>query len=171
MPTSAQRTGISTGRSKFTTCHIGSVAYASHGTNTTLVAGTHYRAEVFVPFAVQVTGAGVLNGATVGTDKGIVAIYDTRGNLVANSALAGSTTSGANAFQERAFAAAPKLQPGRYFLVYQSNGTTDTLRTIAASTFVDVLAGSATGTFGTMLDFTPPTTFTADKGPVGYLYV
>lgn len=51
------------------------------------------------------------------------------------------------------------------------NGTTATVRTIAANTYIDANTGSAAGTFGTMLDFTPPTTFTADVGPVAYLYL
>jgi hypothetical protein len=53
---------------------------------------------------------------------------------------------------------------------YQSNGTTDTLRTIAATTWADVLTTGVTGTFGTAPALTPPTTFTADKGPYAYVY-
>jgi hypothetical protein len=154
----------------FETCHIGAVAYGSMGTNTTLVAGTHYRAEVFINRKVTLTGIAVLNGATVGTDKGIAYLYDANGNLVANSALAGTTTAGANAFQLYAFTATVQVPPGQYWVVYQSNGTTDTVRTIAASTYVGKMTGSATGTFATALNFTPPVTFTADKGPVAYAY-
>ena len=171
MATLGQKIGVKSGRSRYSTVPIGSVAYGSMGTNTTLVAGTIYWAEVNIPREVDLTGAAVLNGATVGTDKGIVALYDTNGALVCNSALAGATTSGANAFQQYAFTAVQKVQPGRYFIAYQSNGTTDTIRTIAVSTFIDSLTASATGTFGTLTALTVPTTITADKGPVGYVYV
>lgn len=170
MATVTQKASVKSGRSRYSTVPIGSVAYASMGTNTTLVAGTIYWAELNIPRVITLTGAAVLNGATVGTDKGLVALYDTNGALVANSAVAGATTSGANAFQARAFTATVEVQPGRYFLAYQADGTTDTLRTIAVSTFIDSLTASATGTFGTLTALTVPTTITADKGPIGYVY-
>ena len=161
-----------TGRPKYSTVPIGSTAYASFGTDTTLVAGTIYWAEVFIPRNITLTGVGVLNGATVGTDKWIVALYTSAGGTVAaNSALAGTTSSGANAFQQIAFTSTyAAVGPARYWIAFQSNGTTDTLRTVAANTFVDVLTKSATGTFGTLSSLTVPTTFTADVGPIAYVY-
>jgi hypothetical protein len=168
MASVAQKTRLKTGRSKFSTVPIGSVAYGSMGTNTTMVAGTHYRAEIFINRRVTLSGISVLNGATVGTNKGIAYLYDSNGALVANSALAGATTAGANAFQTYAFTANVTVEPGQYFIVYQTDGTTDTIRTIAASTFIDAMTGSAVGTFATALNFTPPTTITADKGPIAY---
>lgn len=170
MATVAQKTSVKSGRSRYSSVPIGSVAYGSVGTNTAMVAGSIYWAEVFIPRTVTLTGGAVLNGATVGTDKGIVALYDTGGALVANSAVAGATTSGANAFQTYAFTSTVSVEPGRYWIAYQPNGTTDTIRTIAVSTFIDALTASATGTFGTLTALTVPTTITADKGPVGYLY-
>lgn len=170
MATAAQKTRLKTGRARFSTVPIGSVAYGSFGTNTTMVAGTHYRAETFINRRVTLAGIAVLNGATVGADKGIAYLYNSAGALVASSALAGTTTAGANAFQNYAFTANVTVEPGQYFIVYQANGTTDTIRTVAASTFIDVMTSSATGTFATPLNFTPPTTFTADKGPVSYAY-
>lgn len=148
------------------------LAFASLGTNTTLVAGTLYRCEIYVPYWATWTGIGVLNGATVGTDNHIVALYDSNGVLVANSALAGALSAGANAFQQRAFTSptAP-LAPGRYFIAVQSNGTTATLRTWAAANGGNQMTASSTGTFGTLpASFTPPTTFTADVGPIAHLY-
>lgn len=159
-------------RFRISTVPTGSVAYASFGNNTTMVAGTIWYADIYVPNGFVATGIGVLNGATVGTDKGLVALYDSAGLLVAESSVAGATTAGANAFQNRAFSPGPVWVPqGNYFLGYQSNGTTDTLSTVAASTFIDVLTGSQTGTFGTTPSIsTIPTTFTANKGPIAYLY-
>ncbi len=147
------------------------LAFASLGTNTTLVAGTLYRCEIYVPQVNSWTGIGVLNGATVGTNNGLVALYDTSGNLIQTSALAGALTAGANAFQNRAFIAPVLLTPGRYFLAYQANGTTDTLRTWAAANGGNQMTASSTGAFGTLpTSFTPPTTFTADVGPIAWLY-
>ena len=146
-------------------------AFASLGTNTTLVSGTLYRSEIFVPQLASWTGIGVLNGATVGTNNGLVAIYDSAGNFIQSSAVAGAVTVGANAFQNRAFIAPVLLGPGRYFLAYQANGATDTLRTHAAANGGNQMTASSTGTFGTLpTSFTPPTTFTADVGPIAWLY-
>lgn len=162
---------VSTGRFRYSTVPIGSVAYGSFGTNTTMVAGTIYWADVYIPRNFTVTGIAVLNGATVGTDNGLVGLYNSAGVLVGNSALAGTLSAGANAFQARdlltPYAA---VGPGRYWVAYQQNGTTATIRTVAASTFVDVLTKSATGVFGTLTALTPPTTFTADVGPIAYVY-
>jgi hypothetical protein len=169
----APSSGMSlTGRTKYSTVPIGFTAYGSFGTNTTLVAGTIYWAEIFVPRNVTLTGVGVLNGATVGTDKWIVGLYASAGGAVlANSALAGTSSSGADAFQEIAFTATyAAVGPARYWIAFQSNGTTDKIRTIAANTFVDTLTKSATGSFGTLSSLTVPTTFTADAGPIAYVY-
>jgi len=161
-----------TGRARYSTVPVGSVAYGSFGTNKSLVAGTAYIAEVFIPRNVTLTGVAILNGATVGTDKWIVGLYGSAGgSAVANSALAGTTSSGADAFQAIAFTGTyAAVGPARYWIVLQSNGTTDTIRTIAASTFIDVFTTSVAGTFGTLPSLTPPTTFTADWGPVAYVY-
>lgn len=157
-------------RSKFESVPVGSVAYGSMGTNTTLVAGTILVSEIYLNEDVTLTGIEVLNGATVGTDKGIVILYGNNGDIRATSALAGATTVGANAFQQYAFTAPYAASRGRHWIGYQSNGTTDTLRTVAASTFRNVLTTSATGVFGTITPLTVPTTFTADKGPIGAAY-
>jgi hypothetical protein len=161
-----------TGRFRFPTITFGSTAYGSVGTATSSVAGTVYFADVFVGRDFKATGIGILNAGTIGTNLGIVALYDSGGVLLANSALAGAVTVGANAFQQYAFTATVQVQgPAQYWIAYQANGATDNFRTIAASTFVDVLTKSQTGVFGTIpATFTPPTTFTADVGPAAYLY-
>jgi len=163
--------GVS-GRSRYSTVPVGSVAYSSFGTDKSLVAGTIYVAEVFIARNITVTGVAILNGATVGTDKWIVGLYASAGGAaVANSALAGTTSAGANAFQAVAFTGTyAAVGPARYWIVLQSNGTTDTIRTVAAATFIDVLTTAAAGSFGTLPSLTPPTTFTADWGPVAYVY-
>ena len=147
------------------------LAFASLGTSAVHVAGTWYRSEIYVPHLAQWTGINVLNGATVGTDNILVALYDTNGVLITNSAVAGALSAGANAFQSLAFLTQPILPPGRYFVAVQCNGTTATTRKWAAANGGDQMTQSATGTFGTVpASFTPPTTFTADVGPIAALY-
>lgn len=147
------------------------LAFASLGTSAVHVAGTWYRSEIYVPHLAQWTGISVLNGATVGTDNLMVALYDTNGVLITNSAVAGALSAGANAFQSLAFLTQPILQPGRYFIAVQCNGTTATTRKWAAANGGNQMTQSATGTFGTVpASFTPPTTFTADVGPIAALY-
>ena len=177
IPPSAIMAAQATPQGPRTLPNVGSLtAFAAMGTNTTLVAGTLYRAEIFIPHYAQWTGIQVLNGATVGTDNGLVALYDSNGILIANSALAGALAAGANAFQQRAFLVAPFLAPGRYLLAYQSNGITATIRTQAAADGGNPMTASSTGAFGTIgtiggaAFFTPPTTFTANVGPIAALY-
>ena len=147
------------------------LAFASLGTSAVHVAGTWYRSEIYVPHLAQWTGIQVLNGATVGTDNIMVALYDTNGVLITNSAVAGALSAGANAFQSLAFLTQPILNPGRYFVAVQCNGTTATTRKWAAANGGNQMTQSATGTFGTVpASFTPPTTFTADVGPIAALY-
>ena len=142
----------------------------ANGTSTTPVAGTIYLSELRIGTTKDLTGIGVLNAATVGTDEYIVALFDSDGTFLVSSALAGVTSSGADAFQEVPFTAAFRAVPGRYWVGVQLNGTTDRFRTIAASTYVDVLTKSSAGAFGTVPDQTAPTTFTADVGPIAYVY-
>ena len=148
------------------------LAFASLGTSAVHVSGTWYRSEIYVPHLAQWTGAQVLNGTVAGTDNMIVALYDTNGVLITSSNyVTGTTSSGTNAFQSVPFLAQPILPPGRYFIATQFNGGTATTRKWAAANGGNQMTQSATGTFGTVpASFTPPTTFTADVGPIAALY-
>lgn len=149
---------------------VGSVAYSSLGTAVNHVAGTTYVAEVELNLAKTVNGIAVLNGGTVGTNKRIVAIYSRLGGAaLANSALAGITSSGANSFQSHNFTSSIILQAGRYFVAVQADGNTDNARMVAANTFRQTTT-SVSGSFGTLPSLTAPTTFTADVGPIVELY-
>lgn len=149
---------------------IGGVAYGSLGTDTTPVSGTTYWTSVKVGNSVTATGIGCLNGSAAATDKLLFGLYNSSGTLLANTATAGVTATGTNAFQKIAFTSTYSLTPGLYFIGYQTNGTTTRLRTVAASTYLGLLTTSATGTFGTLPALTVPTTFTADVGPICYVY-
>jgi len=159
--------------SHITSIPIGAVAYNALGTNTTVAAADRlYFINLWMPISKSLTGAAVLNGATVGTDKWCYYLANNAGTVVAQSAAAGVTTSGANAFQEIAFTA-PYTVAGQsnYWLIIQGNSNTDTLRTVAASTY-KCFTGikTAAAAFGAETSITAPTTFTADLGPIGYVY-
>lgn len=152
---------------------IGAVAYGSLGTDTTPVAGTLYLATVWLPANKTITGIAQLNGSAVGTDKTIVSLWAGDGSaLLANSALAGTTCTGTNAFQEVPFTGTYAAKgPGKYWIGVQVNGTTCRLRTIAASTYLNYATSGTPGAFGTLgTTITPTTSTTADKGPIAYLY-
>ena len=162
---------VGTSLGKITNIPIGAVAYGSLGTNAVHVAGTTYRSEIWLPSNKAITGIGVLNGDVVGTDKLIAALYSSAGVLLANSDLAGETSAGADDFQALAFTAPySAVGPARFFVLVQCDGTTAKTRRIAASTY-RILTSSATGVFGTLpASFTPPTTTTADVGPIAEVY-
>jgi hypothetical protein len=151
---------------------IGSVAYASFGNATTFGAsGTTQVASLHVPFNLTVTNINCLQGGTVGTNSVIGILYNTAGTKIANSATAGIATVGANTFLVLPLTAPLAIQgPGRYFVGLMPNGSTDNFRGVAASTFVNVLSAQvAAGVFGTLPNITPPTTFSANNGPICFL--
>lgn len=158
-------------RLAFPNISIGSVAYGSLGTNTTDINGQFWITDIWVPAAKTITKIGVLQGATATTDNILAALYDANGILLGNSATAGSLLSGASTFKELVLLSSVQVYGGQYFVGVQGNGTAaGAIRTVAASTFVDVLSGTAAGTFGTVpATITVPTTFTADVGPIVYL--
>lgn len=151
---------------------IGSVAYASVGTNTADINGQLWITDIIVPYNMVCSTIGFLQGGTATTDNTLVAIFDGGGNRLGTSNLSGVVLSGANTFQEQALLASVQLYgPNRYYVAVQGNGTAaGAIQTLPVSTFVGVLAGSVAGTFGTVpANIVVPTTFTATKGPVIYL--
>ncbi len=159
------------GLTRISNIPIGGVARASIGTDGASVAGTVYRSEIYVPEPMEVTGIAMLNGTTaVGTDDVIYALYDGDGNLLASTALAGTLAAVADVFQEIALTAPISINRGKHFLALQVEGTTTPHQRIATLTYLNATS-SAVGVFGTLpASFTPPTTTTADVGPIGYLY-
>lgn len=169
-------TGIVPPRVELPNVTVGSVALASLGNETTDIDGTLWVTSIVVPFAFTCKGGAWLNGATVTTDKHIVALYNSTGALLANSATAGAADSGAHAFQKADFLTPVVLTPGIYYLGVQSKGTTDTFQTVAASTFLGLVTGNSAGTFGTIPtsiaanSYYSTPAFNANKGPIGFLY-
>lgn len=153
---------------------LGSAALTSYETNgVAQTAGTMNLTEIFVPFWQTWTGAGILNGTTVGTHNVLTALYGTNGALLANSAVAGVLSAGASVFQNIAYTSPITLAPGRYFLGFQYSGTTPTPRHLLAANGSNVCTGTQAGTFGTVPSTltTIPVTFTTAVGPICQLYV
>ncbi len=151
---------------------IGSVAYASVGTNTADVAGQLWITDIFVPSNMVCTAIGFLQGGTATTDNVLAAIYDGAGNRLGNSNTAGVVLATANTFAERTLLTPVQLfGPNFYFVAIQGNGTAaGAIQTIPTLTFVGVKAGVLSGAFGTVpATISPPTTFTAGQGPIVYL--
>lgn len=144
----------------------------TEATSTTPVATDVYMTQIEIPYNMTLTGINVLNAATVGTNKWILALFDSTGAVIANTALAGVLTSGASAYQQIAFTAPVAVKgPGTYWIAGYMNGTTDRFYTIPAFGAPAGLAGLVTGqTFGTVSAVTLPTTFTAAQGIIGYTY-
>ncbi len=162
---------VAGGSTKFITWPA--LASLTGGTDKAAVDGTRFTCSLFVPHITIATGIGYLIGSVGGTDKAIAELHDANGVLIATSAVAGTTVGTAATMQNLDFTAPVEIMgPGWYFLSITMNGTTAKLRTLAAATAMASIAltKSATGTFGTVGDLTIPSTFTADVGPIAYIY-
>ena len=152
----------------------GFTAYTAAGTSTTKATNTMYCTEFDLAYSKYITGLAVMNGASTGTDKFLVALYDSTGNLLANSSTAGTVASGNSTYQKRAFTAPYyAVGPAQYFACAQGDaGTSATLNLIVTGTSDYVLTklyGSQT--FGTVPPtITVPTTFTTANGPLWFAY-
>ncbi len=144
------------------------LSYFSQVKDKTMVAGTRYYSSINIGFPAVLTGIQALVGTTGGTDTWVYELHGPTGLLLAASA---ATTAGtASTWQRLAFTSTYTLTvPGTYFLVVQSNGTTAKLATLNRDVN-PTLTGSATGTQGTAASITPPTTYTANLGPMAMVY-
>lgn len=152
---------------------LGSAALTSYETNgVAQTAGTMNLTEIYVPYLNTWTGAGILNGTTVGTHNVLTALYGSNGALLANSAVAGVLSAGASVFQNIPYTSPITLVPGRYFLGFQFSGTTPTPRHLLVANGAPNSTGTQAGTFGTVPATltTIPVTFTTAVGPICQLY-
>lgn len=147
---------------------VAALQYFGQVKDKTMVAGTRYYSSIQVGSPAIITGVQALIGTTGGTDTWVYELHGPTGLLLAASA---ATTAGtASTWQRLAFTATYTLTvPGQYFVVVQSNGNTAKLATLN-SDVNPTLTGSATGTQGTPASITPPTTYTANLGPMALLY-
>ena len=100
-------------------------------------------------------------------------LYDSAGNALANSALAGQASVTASVFENYAFTS--KLYavgPAQYFGCLQDNSTgSTTVRMVDTGIDDNILTVGQTGaTFGTVPALTVPTSFHTGTGPYLYVY-
>lgn len=152
----------------------GGTIYTSLNTAGTAVgATTLYCTEVWLPTSKNLTGIGVLNGTTVTGNARYVVLYDSTGNAIANSALAGQASVTASIYEAFAFTSKYfAVGPAQYFACLQDNAVGSTTVRMAVTQVNDnILTKGQTGaTFGTIPVLTVPTTFTTAVGPYVYLY-
>lgn len=138
------------------------------GTDTATQNGKIQCAEIYIPTSVSVTGIRVLQGLTVGNQTITAAITDMNGKVIPGSGTTSVTTAGAAAYQSLAFTSgAITLGPGSYLIAIIHNGAADTYYAHPTGGFI---SGEVTQAYGAIANFTPPTTFTTNKGPVATLY-
>jgi hypothetical protein len=146
----------------------GAPATATTGTDTAGINGTVWVCAINIPCNMTITGLSFLIGSVGGTDKAIAMLFDSAGNLLANSAVAGVTVGTAANMQRLPFTTPYSANgPGQYFVGIQYNGATAKIRTQA---FGDHPTASIAQTFGTPVAITPPTTFTASYAPYCMTY-
>lgn len=143
-----------------------SPAAATTGTDTTPATTTTYFARIFIPVNTTVTGLSLLNGSAVAGNVTAI-LYDADGYPLASSA--STLQSGTAAYQDFAFSAPVDIQgPGRYWAAFQFSSTSARFRTHTIGRFS---TGSATGgTYGTIPNITPTTSFTTAVGPIASTY-
>ena len=156
----------------------GSTVLATSGTDAAATNGNRYWTEVDIPYNVTLTGLAFLVGSVGGTDSVVVQLHNSAGVQVATSKLTGATHGAlvgtAAQFQSCPFAIGATPTPynavaGKYFASVQFNGTTAKFRAypIPGSKFI---TGTVAGTWDTVANITPGTSFTADKGPILMTY-
>lgn len=155
-----------------TTTSAGFGAGGNGGILTGGTASTVNLTSIYVPVNAKLTGVAINNGATCGTNKYVVALFNSTGVPVANSALAGVLCSGANAWQDIPFTSTTSITgPGIYFAGVYMNGTTDKFLTIPQAGEYAGLTGSvAVASFGVVSSVSVPTSFTSGFGPIVHTY-
>lgn len=151
------------------------------GTNTTPTASRWLYGTIELPKTMLLTGASVLNGSVASTDTLIYALARADGKVVANTVTTGTTAANAGLFQDIAFTSTYiATGPARYWIAWQSSGTTTRVSTISvtpagstagAGAWLGMLGSWVAGTTGTVpATFTPPTSLIDDASPVGCVY-
>lgn len=146
------------------------VSTATSGTDTTPVAGTVYFGSVATHGDMFISGVRFLAGSASTNGNVIASIYDEAGVLLANSLLAGTTTTTAAQTQTVSLTVPYMITGPRYVFVGLSfSSTSDRFRSVP--TFCDVgfgiISGSVTGAFGTLASpIAIPTTFTGGVCPI-----
>ena len=159
---------------------VGSIALTGYETNGVVqTAWTLNFTEIYCPAWATWTGAGCLQGTTVGATSMVYYLMGSNGAFIANTLITGTASAGASTFQQIAFTAPVTLPPGVYYVGVQQNATgADTIRHVLSAFGAAPLCGTLAGTtFAAMRatlvasGITVPTTFTTAVAPIVQLYV
>ena len=141
------------------------VKATTDGNDTTPAVTETFIAEVSINKPSLVTGFAVFNGSAVAGNM-VVILYNKNGRVITKSA--STAQAGTDALQRVPFAAAQKLKEGDYYVGIQFNNTGARLNTHTVGNGGTLKTTG--GTYNTAITITPPTTFTANVGPMGALY-
>ncbi len=149
-------------------------AGAVFGNNTTSVLDSLYCTEIDMSYSKLVTGLGIHVGTTGNSsDLWVLGLYDSAGNLIANSATAGTAPGSAYAWSNFAFTSKYYVVgPGQYYgcmiPISATTATVDTLKTAYGANYLTYTATSSNAYLPT--SFTVPTGFNNAAGPFLYVY-
>lgn len=146
--------------------HVGGPAAVNTGTSTTPTANTAYLGQVTIGQKCVLTGIRFAVGATGGTAKATVVLYDSTGKVLAYSLAAGTTVGTSDTYQAIDFTEKFVCDtPGQYFLGVGYNGNTASLELSDASAgafgATSVIGGSSASAFdfsAAPVNVTAPTT-------------
>lgn len=149
--------------------HTGGITarVSTDGTDATPSVTETYVAVVSIPANATVTGISIFNGSATGSGNVTAFLANSTGTVVASSA--STAISGTDVFQRVPLSSTYDAKgPATYYVATQYGNTSSRFNTHA---FGDFRVGKITSTvYGTLVSFTPPTTFTADLGPIASLY-
>ncbi len=145
-----------------------SVTQTTDGNDTTPATTETYIAEVFVPCNMTITGIALFNGSATGSGDVTVALANSSGAVVGTQS-ASTAVSGTDAFQRVPLGATyAAVGPAVYYVLVQYNNTATRFNTHLLGNFG--ASKKTAETYGTFTTITPPTTFTANQGPIASLY-
>lgn len=140
------------------------------GANTATAVAARY-ASLWIPGDVFITSINFLQGLTAATTKVIGALYDSGGNVLAYSAIAGVVMSGASTYLSLPLTTPYSFQgPGLAFIGLIFDGTGSTYGTIPVNCNGGSLGGSSVATFTTPVPLIiSATPFTDAQAPIAFL--
>lgn len=148
---------------------------ATSGTDTTPAEKKLFVTSIFLPVNKKIKGIGYLVGSVGGTNKVVAGLFSAAGEILAHSSetTEGATVGTAAEIQELNLTAEySAVGPAVYFIGVTMNGNTARLRTIPKNTAgANILSEEITiAAKNVLAKITAPTAFTADKGPVAWVY-
>lgn len=146
------------------------VEAGTEGTDTTPVVTETYIAELPVEQPCMSNGFALLNGSAVAGNV-VCILYGRTGLVIATSALAGTAQVGIASLQRFPWLKPIKLVADTYYVGVQFNNVAARFRAWAFGNFgQQKKTGEVFGVPTSIAALPPPTTFTANLGPIGGLY-